>query len=306
LRTCTKSQKTSLPFAGSRSTTFKSYIVRSKPYYLLRKAVENMLLGDMKAFPISALAALGKSDRFDCQRLWSQVTDIVHSSSQEGEGDSQGACRPIYQITMKTTTPHTYQISRVWVCCWCNGAEARTTSRSFEEATRFFSGKYWIYCRKSQVMRNRRRCMLRPTYLGRFMISLCSGIPRTNWQSWWRPTPANRQRSLRTRETSVSEKIVRCNMWHHIRDLPTGRWDPESPMRIMTWLLSGSQWRTFFADFQPNSASWSVVGDSKMNTILLYLKLAVLWPISTSRRVRGKPPKTTERNLWRNFDPHLL
>jgi hypothetical protein len=63
---------------------------------MLRNAAENMLLGSGRLFPISALAALGKSDRFDCQHMWSQVTDIVYSSSQDGEGDSQSVCRPIH------------------------------------------------------------------------------------------------------------------------------------------------------------------------------------------------------------------
>jgi hypothetical protein len=40
----------------------------------------------------------------------------------------------------------------------------------------------------------------------------------------------------------------------------------------------------FLADSQPSYTSWSVVGNSKMNTILRYLKFAVLWPISISRR----------------------
>jgi hypothetical protein len=82
---------------------------------MLRNTVENVLTSYRKAFSISALAALGKSDRFDCQRVWSQVTDILYSSSQDGKGDSQGACRPIHQSTMGIATLRTRQISKVWV-----------------------------------------------------------------------------------------------------------------------------------------------------------------------------------------------
>jgi hypothetical protein len=51
-------------------------------------------------FSYFCTGCVGKSDRFDCQRVWSQATDIVYSSSQDGEGDSQGACRLIHQSAM--------------------------------------------------------------------------------------------------------------------------------------------------------------------------------------------------------------
>jgi hypothetical protein len=84
LRTCNKGQKTFILFVGSRSISFKSCIMRSKPYYMLRNAVENVLLGPGRLFPIYALAALGKSDRFDCQRIWSQATDCILISVRRG------------------------------------------------------------------------------------------------------------------------------------------------------------------------------------------------------------------------------
>jgi hypothetical protein len=96
LRTCNKSQKTSMLFAGSRSMTFKSCIMRSKLTICCETRSKTCYWVTGRLFLISALAALRKSDWFDCQCVWSQVTDIVYSSSQDGKGDSQGACRPVH------------------------------------------------------------------------------------------------------------------------------------------------------------------------------------------------------------------
>jgi hypothetical protein len=50
LRTCNKSQKTSMLFAGSRSVTSKFRVINPKSSYMLRNAVETVLLGERTAF----------------------------------------------------------------------------------------------------------------------------------------------------------------------------------------------------------------------------------------------------------------